>query len=177
MTNLALLKQTDLALLTCFVIDQLGPADRLSVATSSSRASRLAKLVRMSDTGKAKDKAAVESLIAGGSTRIGEGLRLAADEARVAVRCPHRGVRLQEIKSGGLRLPQQRARRPMCRLNRRRRTLQGRGEALLGHASAPGATIKRLFELADMPSPCMDEERERVRLAATEDIARAALGA
>lgn len=79
MTNLALLKQTDSALLTCFVIDQLSPADRLSVASSSSHASSLAKLVRMSDAGKAKDKAAVESLIAGGSTRIGEGLCVAAD--------------------------------------------------------------------------------------------------
>ncbi|KAF7097518.1 LOW QUALITY PROTEIN: hypothetical protein CFC21_099326 [Triticum aestivum] len=70
--KLALLKQA-----MGFVIDNLGSADRLSVSFSNS-ASRLIRLVRMSDAGKAAAKRAVESLAANGGTNIGEGLRVAA---------------------------------------------------------------------------------------------------
>ncbi|KAM0910027.1 hypothetical protein ACQ4PT_014422 [Festuca glaucescens] len=61
-----------------FVIDNLGPADRLSVVFFSDQASRLIRLVRMSGQGKADAKRAVQSLVARGGTNIGEGLRVAA---------------------------------------------------------------------------------------------------
>ncbi|KAL6643127.1 hypothetical protein ACP70R_021308 [Stipagrostis hirtigluma subsp. patula] len=61
-----------------FVIDNLGPADRLSVVSFSNDASRLLRLTRMTDEGKAVAKRAVESLVARGGTNIGEGLRVAA---------------------------------------------------------------------------------------------------
>ncbi|XP_047084619.1 E3 ubiquitin-protein ligase WAV3-like [Lolium rigidum] len=71
--KLALLKQA-----MGFVIDNLGSADRLSVVSFSSGASRLIHLARMSDAGKAWAKLAVQSLVAGRGTNIGEGLRVAA---------------------------------------------------------------------------------------------------
>ncbi|XP_051210946.1 E3 ubiquitin-protein ligase WAV3-like [Lolium perenne] len=61
-----------------FVIDNLGPADRLSVVSFSDEAIRRIRLVRMSDQGKADAKLAVQSLVARGGTNIGEGLRVAA---------------------------------------------------------------------------------------------------
>ncbi|XBJ12970.1 hypothetical protein VPH35_017396 [Triticum aestivum] len=73
-SKLALLKKA-----MGFVIDNLGPADRLSVVSFSNNASRLIRLSRMSDTGKAAAKQAVGSLVANGATNIGEGLRVAAD--------------------------------------------------------------------------------------------------
>ncbi|KAL6643125.1 hypothetical protein ACP70R_021306 [Stipagrostis hirtigluma subsp. patula] len=72
-TKLALLKQA-----MGFVIDNLGPRDRLCVVSFSSGASRLMRLARMSDAGKALARRAVESLTAGGGTNIGEALRRAA---------------------------------------------------------------------------------------------------
>lgn len=71
--RLALLKQA-----MRFVIDQLGPADRLCVVTFSGYASRLTRLARMSDAGKAAAKLAVESLAVQMGTNIREGLRLGA---------------------------------------------------------------------------------------------------
>ncbi|KAM0833788.1 hypothetical protein ACQ4PT_064054 [Festuca glaucescens] len=78
--KLALLKQA-----MRFVIDNLGPADRLSVVSFSSEARRVTRLARMTDTGKASCVSAVESLVAHGGTNIAEGLRTAAkvlDERR-----------------------------------------------------------------------------------------------
>ncbi|KAF7055964.1 hypothetical protein CFC21_063428 [Triticum aestivum] len=78
--KLALLKQA-----MRFVIDNLGPNDRLSVVSFSSEARRLTRLTRMSDAGKALAVSAVESLAARGGTNIAEGLRTAAkvlDERR-----------------------------------------------------------------------------------------------
>ncbi|VAI10713.1 unnamed protein product [Triticum turgidum subsp. durum] len=78
--KLALLKQA-----MRFVIDNLGPDDRLSVVSFSSEARRLTRLTRMSDAGKALAVSAVESLAARGGTNIAEGLRTAAkvlDERR-----------------------------------------------------------------------------------------------
>ncbi|XP_062205059.1 E3 ubiquitin-protein ligase WAV3-like [Phragmites australis] len=72
-TKLALLKQA-----MVFVIDNLGPRDRLCVVSFSSGASRLMRLACMSDAGKALARRAVESLTAGGGTNIGEALRKAA---------------------------------------------------------------------------------------------------
>ncbi|XP_037433312.1 E3 ubiquitin-protein ligase WAV3-like [Triticum dicoccoides] len=61
-----------------FVVDQLGPADRLSVVAFSTDARRLIPLTRMSDAGKVKAKGAVQLLIAGGGTNILKGLTEAA---------------------------------------------------------------------------------------------------
>ncbi|GJN20798.1 hypothetical protein PR202_gb08220 [Eleusine coracana subsp. coracana] len=72
-TKLALLKQG-----MEFVIDNLGPRDRLCVISFSSGACRLMRLARMSDAGKALARRAVGSLAAGGGTNIGEALRKAA---------------------------------------------------------------------------------------------------
>jgi Mg-chelatase subunit ChlD len=72
-TKLMLLKQA-----MGFVIDNLGPRDRLCVVSFSSGACRLMRLARMSDAGKALARRAVESLKAGGGTNIGEALRKAA---------------------------------------------------------------------------------------------------
>ncbi|CAO2195276.1 unnamed protein product [Urochloa humidicola] len=62
-----------------FVIDHLGPGDRLSIVAFSCKARRVIRLTRMSDGGKASAKGAVESLAATGSTNIGDGLRVAAE--------------------------------------------------------------------------------------------------
>ncbi|RCV46603.1 hypothetical protein SETIT_9G544400v2 [Setaria italica] len=78
--KLALLKQA-----MGFVIDNLGPHDRLSVVSFSSGAQRVTRLLRMSDAGKGLAMSAVESLVARGGTNIAEGLRTAAkvlDERR-----------------------------------------------------------------------------------------------
>ncbi|KAL6641044.1 hypothetical protein ACP70R_019225 [Stipagrostis hirtigluma subsp. patula] len=61
-----------------FVIDNLGPADRLSVVSFSNDASRVLRLARMTDDGKAVAKRAVASLDSDGGTNIGDGLRMAA---------------------------------------------------------------------------------------------------
>uniref|UniRef100_A0A0D9XKD9 VWFA domain-containing protein n=1 Tax=Leersia perrieri TaxID=77586 RepID=A0A0D9XKD9_9ORYZ len=61
-----------------FVIDNLGPSDRLCVVSFSTDATRMTRLLRMSDAGKATAKRAVESLAAGGWTNIATGLRVAA---------------------------------------------------------------------------------------------------
>ncbi|CAD6222431.1 unnamed protein product [Miscanthus lutarioriparius] len=71
--KLELLKQA-----MCFLIDQLGPADRLSVVTFSRHASRLTRLARMSDAGKASAKITVGALCVLRGTNIGQGLRVGA---------------------------------------------------------------------------------------------------
>lgn len=60
-----------------FVIDNLGPADRLCVVSFSTEASRRTRLLRMSEVGKATAKRAVESLVDDSATNIGDGLRVA----------------------------------------------------------------------------------------------------
>ncbi|XP_022685429.1 uncharacterized protein LOC101769625 [Setaria italica] len=60
-----------------FVIDNLGPTDRLSVVSFSNDATRVVRLASMEADGKASAKRAVEALAAGGGTNIGEGLRVA----------------------------------------------------------------------------------------------------
>lgn len=72
-TKLALLKRA-----MGFVIQNLGPSDRLSVIAFSSTARRLFHLRRMSDSGRQQALQAVNSLIASGGTNIAEGLRKGA---------------------------------------------------------------------------------------------------
>ncbi|XP_073297423.1 E3 ubiquitin-protein ligase WAV3-like isoform X1 [Primulina huaijiensis] len=58
-----------------FIIENLGPGDRLSLVSFSSSASRIFPLLRMTDTGREDAKQAVTSLDAGGGTNIIEGLK------------------------------------------------------------------------------------------------------
>ncbi|KAK9158418.1 hypothetical protein Scep_004992 [Stephania cephalantha] len=79
-TKLALLKRA-----MGFVIQNLGPTDRLSVIAFSSTARRLFPLRRMTDSGRQFALQAVNSLISNGGTNIAEGLRRGAkvmDERR-----------------------------------------------------------------------------------------------
>nr|DAD28024.1 TPA_asm: hypothetical protein HUJ06_029492 [Nelumbo nucifera] len=72
-TKLALLKRA-----MGFVIQNLGPSDRLSVIAFSSTARRLFPLRRMSDIGRQQALQAVNSLTSNGGTNIAEGLRKGA---------------------------------------------------------------------------------------------------
>ncbi|PIN08526.1 Anaphase-promoting complex (APC), subunit 11 [Handroanthus impetiginosus] len=72
-TKLALLKRA-----MGFVIQNLGPNDRLAVIAFSSTARRLFPLRRMSETGRQQALLAVNSLVANGGTNIAEGLRKGA---------------------------------------------------------------------------------------------------
>ncbi|XP_022140779.1 uncharacterized protein LOC111011359 [Momordica charantia] len=72
-TKLALLKRA-----MGFVIQNLGPSDRLSVISFSSTARRLFPLCRMTDTGRQQALQAVNSLTSNGGTNIAEGLRKGA---------------------------------------------------------------------------------------------------
>ncbi|CAD6246891.1 unnamed protein product [Miscanthus lutarioriparius] len=309
--KLALLKQA-----MCFVIDQLGPADRLSVVTFSNGASRLTRLARMSDAGKAWAKFAVESLAAQGGTNIRQGLRVGAEvltgrreknvvagmillsdghdtcgwtivrpdgtksytklvppsftsaghssrpapihtfgfgtnhdaaamhdiaeatggtfsfvgnqaaiqdsfarcvggllsvavqEARVAVTCLHRGVHIQEVKSGAyvshvgtedgraatidvgelydgeerrflvlVYVPRARSTEEVTRLVKASCTYREAATGQARQVAAPAAVVQRPLDLATLPAPSLDVERERVRLAAAEDIATALVAA
>ncbi|XP_031090548.1 E3 ubiquitin-protein ligase WAV3-like [Ipomoea triloba] len=72
-TKLALLKRA-----MGFVIQKLGPNDRLAVIAFSSTACRLFPLLRMSGRGRHKALQAVNSLVANGWTNIAQGLRKGA---------------------------------------------------------------------------------------------------
>ncbi|KAK1290733.1 hypothetical protein QJS10_CPB18g02092 [Acorus calamus] len=72
-TKLALLKRA-----MGFVIQNLGPSDRLSVIAFSSTARRIFPLRRMSESGRQQALQAVNSLISCGGTNIAEGLRKGA---------------------------------------------------------------------------------------------------
>ncbi|XP_072956764.1 E3 ubiquitin-protein ligase WAV3-like [Typha angustifolia] len=72
-TKLALLKRA-----MGFVIQNLGPSDRLSVIAFSSTARRLFSLCRMTDSGRQQALQAVNSLVASGGTNIADGLRKGA---------------------------------------------------------------------------------------------------
>lgn len=62
----------------CFVIENLGPSDRLSIVSFSSSAHRIFPLRRMTDTGREDAKLAVNSLSADDGTNIVEGLKKGA---------------------------------------------------------------------------------------------------
>ncbi|GMH12533.1 hypothetical protein Nepgr_014374 [Nepenthes gracilis] len=72
-TKLVLLKRA-----MGFVIQNLGPRDRLSVIAFSSSACRLFPLRRMTDTGRHQALQAVNSLTSNGGTNIAEGLKRGA---------------------------------------------------------------------------------------------------
>ncbi|KAG9139765.1 hypothetical protein Leryth_021375 [Lithospermum erythrorhizon] len=72
-TKLALLKRA-----MGFVIQNMGPSDRLAVIAFSSTARRLFPLRRMAESGRQQALQAVNSLVANGGTNIAEGLRKAA---------------------------------------------------------------------------------------------------
>ncbi|PON42610.1 Cdk-activating kinase assembly factor [Parasponia andersonii] len=72
-TKLALLKRA-----MGFVVQNLGPCDRLSVIAFSSTARRLFPLRRMTESGRQQALQAVNSLISNGGTNIAEGLRKGA---------------------------------------------------------------------------------------------------
>ncbi|EPS62779.1 hypothetical protein M569_12009 [Genlisea aurea] len=72
-SKLALLKRA-----VGFVIQNLGPSDRLSVVAFSSTARRVFPLRRMTDSGREFSLMAVNSLSSTGGTNISEGLRKAA---------------------------------------------------------------------------------------------------
>ncbi|KAL9241246.1 hypothetical protein vseg_015377 [Gypsophila vaccaria] len=72
-TKLALLKQA-----MGFVIQHLGPHDRLSVVAFSSTARRLFPLRRMTDTGRSQALEAVNYLFSNGGTNMADGLRKGA---------------------------------------------------------------------------------------------------
>ncbi|GFP94258.1 uncharacterized protein sll0103 [Phtheirospermum japonicum] len=67
--KLALLKRA-----VSFVVDNLGPSDRLSIVCFSTRARRILPLRRMTERGRVDAKWAVDSLLATGSTNILDGL-------------------------------------------------------------------------------------------------------
>ncbi|PIN24429.1 hypothetical protein CDL12_02833 [Handroanthus impetiginosus] len=69
-SKLALLKQA-----VHFVIDNLGPSDRLSIVAFSHQTRRILPLRRMTENGYQDAKRAVDSLIADGGTNIVEGLK------------------------------------------------------------------------------------------------------
>ncbi|KAK7262288.1 hypothetical protein RJT34_29854 [Clitoria ternatea] len=69
-TKLALLKRA-----MGFVIQNLGPSDRLSVIAFSSTARRIFPLRQMTDSGRQQALLAVNSLVSNGGTNIAEGLR------------------------------------------------------------------------------------------------------
>ncbi|XP_062016214.1 E3 ubiquitin-protein ligase WAV3-like [Rosa rugosa] len=69
-TKISLLKQA-----VTFVIENLGPSDRLSIVSFSSGSRRVFPLQRMSVDGRESAILAIESLRAGGATNIAEGLK------------------------------------------------------------------------------------------------------
>ncbi|KAD7479704.1 hypothetical protein R6Q59_008525 [Mikania micrantha] len=72
-TKIALLKQA-----MGFVVQNLGPLDRLSVIAFSSSARRLFPLRRMTETGKQESLQMINSLVANGGTNIAEALKKGA---------------------------------------------------------------------------------------------------
>ncbi|XP_075483442.1 E3 ubiquitin-protein ligase WAVH1-like [Primulina tabacum] len=70
-SKLALLKSA-----VVFVIDRLGPSDRLSIVSFSTRAQRVLSLRRMTEDGRENAKQCVNSLLASGCTNILEALEM-----------------------------------------------------------------------------------------------------
>lgn len=72
-SKLSLLKRA-----VVFVIDNMGPSDRISIVSFSTQARRILPLRRMTENGRESAKRAVNSLMASGSTNIVEGLKKGA---------------------------------------------------------------------------------------------------
>ncbi|RLN41582.1 hypothetical protein C2845_PM01G40500 [Panicum miliaceum] len=184
--KLALLKQA-----MRFVIGNLGPADRLSVVAFSAGASRKIRLTRMSDDGKASAKHAVESLVAGGSTNIGSGLQVASEiladrRYRNAVTSvillsdgqdtciPHRDFTELEERRFLLfvDVPMAEAAEDATQLVRVRCTYRDVATGRAADVVGDDAVVQRPAEVTD-PEVSVEVERERVRVAAAEEIAAA----
>ncbi|CAN6323955.1 unnamed protein product [Urochloa humidicola] len=147
-----------------------------------------------------KDEAAVQDAFA---RCVGGLLSVAVQEARVAVSCLHRGVRVQEVRSGAyvsgvaadgrsasidagelydgerrrflvlVYVPKARAAESSTRLVKVTCTYRDAATGQAARAAAPAAVIQRPAELEHMPAPAIEVERERVRLAAADGIAAA----
>ncbi|CAL4916726.1 unnamed protein product [Urochloa decumbens] len=131
------------------------------------------------------------------------GLSVAVEEARLAVSCLHRGVRVQEVRSGAygssvaadgrsatidagelydgerrrflvlVYVPRARAAESSTRLVKVTCAYRNAATGQTAHAAAPAAVIQRPLELEHLPAPAIEVERERVRLAAADGIAAA----
>uniref|UniRef100_A0A0E0FRA1 RING-type domain-containing protein n=1 Tax=Oryza nivara TaxID=4536 RepID=A0A0E0FRA1_ORYNI len=220
-----------------FVIDKLGPGDRLAVVSFSYNAQRVIRLTRMSDDGKASAKSAVESLAAGGGTNILKGLVEAAkvfdgrryrggdrrhavvqdafaqciggllsvtvQEARIAITCPHPGVRVRSVKSGRYEslvngdgraasvdvgelyadeerrflvfvdVPAAGAGEDVTELIKVSCTYRDTASRQQMVVAGEHAVVQRPVEVATNMEPSIEVERERFRVEATEDIAAA----
>ncbi|XP_071682702.1 E3 ubiquitin-protein ligase WAV3-like [Lolium perenne] len=186
--KLALLKQA-----MRFVIDILGPDDRLCIVSFSSRARRVTRLARMSDAGKALCARAVESLTARPGTNIAEGLRTAAmvlDERRYRNGGVFSVVLLAaSIVAGELYADEERRFLLFLVIPRAEET-DGDATTLLKvtcayrdaaagediNVTAEDTVVARPEHAADV-ARSVEVEREHVRVEATEDIAAARAGA
>ncbi|CAL4941880.1 unnamed protein product [Urochloa decumbens] len=180
----------------CFVIDQLGPADRLSVVVFSNSARRVTRLARMDAAGKAAAKQAVELLVPEGGTNIGYGLRVGADvlfarrqknavAAVILLSDGHDTVLAPDSAAGELYdgerrrflvlvyVPRARAAESSTRLVKVTCAYRDAATGQAVNAAAPAVVIQRPAELDNMPAPAIEVERERVRLAAADGIAAA----
>jgi len=138
---------------------------------------------------------------------VGGLLSVAAQEARVAVTCLHRGVHVQEVKSGAygshvstdgraayidvgelydgevrrflvlVYVPRVRSTEEVTRLVKASCTYREAATGQARQVAARAAVVQRPLDLATLPAPSVDVERERVRLAAAEDIAAARVAA
>ncbi|CAO2169111.1 unnamed protein product [Urochloa humidicola] len=147
-----------------------------------------------------KDEAAVQDAFA---RCVGGLLSVDVQEARIAVSCLHRGVRVQEVRSGAyassvaadgrsasidagelydgerrrflvlVYVPRARATEEVTRLVKVTCAYREIASGQAARAAAPAAVIQRPLELEHMPAPAIEVERERVRIAAAEGIAEA----
>ncbi|GJN21600.1 hypothetical protein PR202_gb09091 [Eleusine coracana subsp. coracana] len=113
-TKLALLKRA-----MGFVIQHLGPSDRLSVIAFSSTARRLFPLRRMSHSGRQQALQAVNSLGASGGTNISDALKKAAKTTLLKVTSAYRDPLTNEaimIKSDEVKIlrPKSSTSEPVC---------------------------------------------------------------
>ncbi|TVU48412.1 hypothetical protein EJB05_08048 [Eragrostis curvula] len=165
-----------------FLIDNLGPNDRLSVVSFSSGARRVTKLLRMSDTGKETAMSGVESLVASGGTNIAEGLRMAAKSGRYESRVDEDG-RSASVLVGELYADEER--RFLLFLAVPAVEDDGETETTLIKTScnyrdaasgtdvdvaAEDTVVMRPEQVVDA-EPSMEVVRERIRVEAAEDIA------
>ncbi|CAL4924987.1 unnamed protein product [Urochloa decumbens] len=123
--------------------------------------------------------------------------------ARLAVSCLHRGVRVQEVRSGAygssvaadgrsatiyagelydgerrrflvlVYVPRARAVESSTRLVKVTCAYRNAATGQTAHTAAPAAVIQRPLELEHLPAPAIEVERERARLGAADGIAAA----
>nr|CAB3478865.1 unnamed protein product [Digitaria exilis] len=144
-----------------FVIDQLGPGDRLSIVTFSSRARRIIRLSRMTDGGKALAKAAsgrYESHVdADGRAASVDAGELYADEERRFLLFLDVPVAAGEDAT------------PLIKVSV---TYKDAATGRSVDVTCEDAMVQRPVVVADM-EPCVEVARELFRVEAAEDIAAA----